>query len=302
MSADTGPTVQVVCFEEAGDCTLERIARETREGDRVVVLGPQEFAEGLRRFGMHPGVSVAVLGRTAGRFPWSAASALERSARVVTHGARAAAWAAAGATAAAAPETLPPEPVWPDGRRARVRRELGIASFEHAVLVAGDPSEWIDLSFPTRALSMAFVAGAPIRIVVSPRCARIAWMSRFVEDAASAKPFIVDERADRPWEILPALDAALVDQDGAATNPVECAGWRAPERSRPWMGGSIPVRPASPLPALWGIACGKPVFVHASVDLGAHAAHPLVVRFADDVAHLAREVHARASSASAASR
>ena len=34
----------VVSFEEAGECTLERIAREAQVGDEVMVLGPEAWA------------------------------------------------------------------------------------------------------------------------------------------------------------------------------------------------------------------------------------------------------------------
>jgi hypothetical protein len=93
-----------------------------------------------------------------------------------------------------------------------------------------------------------------------------------------------------------------------ASIPTACAGWRGHGASLVEQDALSPER-MSPLPALWALACGKPALVHESIDLGAHASHPLVTRFASDVAQLAREIHARASctharasSASAASR
>ena len=178
-------------------------------------------------------------------------------------------------------EELPPAPHWPETRRARIRHELGIAARERAVLVAGEPSEWIDLSFIARAVGMSIVGGAPLRLVVSPRVPRVAEINGFLTKATGLAPLVVDARADRPWEILPALDAAIIDRDGAVERPVECAGWRSGEWQRlAWS--------ASPLPALWALSCGVPVFVHESIDLGARAAHPLVKRFGRDVAALAR--------------
>jgi hypothetical protein len=210
---------------------------------------------------------------------------------------------------AATPASLPPAREWPEGRRARIRRELGLSPHEIGVLVAGDPSEWIDLSFATRGIAMATVSGAPVRMIVSPRSARRETMGVFLEQAAHGKPIIADERADRPWEILPAIEALVLDQDGVATNPLSCMGWRQPALLRRWMPkpwllqeGAVAPQPMSPMPALWALACGKPALVHASVDLGAHASHALVTRFDSDVAQLARELYARASSASVASR
>ena len=55
-----------------------------------------------------------------------------------------------------------------------VRRELGLAQHEFALAIVGEPSEWVDPSFAIRAASMARVAGAPIRLLASPRTPRIA--------------------------------------------------------------------------------------------------------------------------------
>jgi hypothetical protein len=193
----------------------------------------------------------------------------------------------------------------------RVRAELGMTRDECAVLVAGEPSEWLDLSFAMGAIAMARVAGRRLRPVVSPRVPRITLAARWLEGAAPAigirgtrDPIAVDTRADRPWQLLPAMDALVLDRDGMASLPIACAGWRAPR-------ACAGLDRMSSLPALWALACGVPVFAHASIDLGRHATHPEVVRFGADVAQLARELHARvahdsdhtrASSASAASR
>jgi len=358
MSCASHPAVHILCFEEAGDCTLERVAREARPGDAVAVFGPAAFVERLRGFGLKDGVVVAHSNRVAGSW-WMAhgARALEDELRAaletppgaehrrnpdaplrrIAYGPRAQ-WlsardargqfnarppfplpdpveaeaaplacvpaalpmlgAATGAPAAATSGATPDAIAWPEGRRARIRRELGILPHECAVLVAGDPSEWIDLHFATRALAMARVGGAPLRMVVSPRSARVAQMSAFLASASQSRPIVVDERADRPWELLPALEASIHDQDGVATLPLHCKGWRElAEGER-----SFAAQPMSPLPALWSLACARPAFVHGSIELGAHAAHPLVHRFGDDVAQLARGLHALASSASAASR
>lgn len=305
MSVGRAPALHVVNFEESGDCTLERIARESQPGDSVLVLGPEAFAARLRELGAKPGVEVRVAGRSFGRFRDLPVVALGSGA--VAHGLRARAVVDGvdgldgldgSIPLAGAPESLPPVQPWTGERRARVRRELGLAAHDVALALVGEPSEWIDPSFAIRAASMARVAGAPLRLVCSPRTPRIGKLGEFFEQAAQGKPVIVDARIDRPWEIFPALDAVVLDQDGAATMPPECAGWRGLREGE----RSIPAQPMSPLPALWALACGIHAFVHASVDLGAHAKHALVKRFTDDVAQLAREVHAFASSASAASR
>lgn len=272
----------VVCFEEAGECTLERVAREARAGDSVVVLGPEAWAARLRELGLSPETRVTQVGR-AGSF-WRLDGIEELSApdaRRIAHGPQAERLCGGGATRAPMPDALPPAPHWPEARRARIRRELGIAPRERALLVAGEPSEWIDLSFVARAVGMAFVGGAPLGLVVSPRVPRLAEIDAFLRRATGFRPLVVDARADTPWELLPALDGAIVDRDGAVERPVECAGWRARDwQQRSWC--------ASPLPALWALSCGVPAFVHESIDLGAHAAHPLVKRFGRNVAELAR--------------
>lgn len=293
---DRGASVgnlHVVCFEEAGECTLERIAREAQPGDRVAALGPERFARRLRALGLPESVALESVGRAAGRpfdrlpapgGPQPGAIAYGPRARALTPGAR----------MAAVPDALPVAAPWTPERRARVRRELGLSAGEFAVLVCGDPVSWIDISFASRACTMARVGGAPVRLVASPDTARIAAASEFFETTAHGRPIVVDPRADKPWELLPALDAAVLDADGVGDRPVDCAGWRR--------GPGLVPEPMSALPALWSIAFGRPAAVHASIELGAHAAHPLVGRFDDDVASFARVIHAFATSASAASR
>jgi hypothetical protein len=272
----------VVCFEEAGECTLERIAREARAGDAVLVLGPEAWVETLRAFGLSREIPVARLGRADNIWrPNQPVTDSERAGRTLCYGPGAKRLSDRQAMFAPIREELPPAPHWPEARHARIRHELGIAARERAVLVAGEPSEWIDLSLIARAVGMSIVGGAPLRLVVSPRVPRVAEINGFLTKATGLAPLVVDARADRPWEILPALDAAIIDRDGAVERPVECAGWRSGEWQRlAWS--------ASPLPALWALSCGVPVFVHESIDLGARAAHPLVKRFGRDVAALAR--------------
>ena len=296
MSGGRAPALHVVNFEESADCTLERIARESHHGDVVLVLGPEAFAARLRSFGLAPGVGIRIVGRSAGRFRKLPVVGIGSGA--LAHGLRARSAVDESMKLAGVPESLPPTSPWTSEHRARVRRALGLAAHEFALAIAGEPSDWIDPSFTIRAASMARVAGVPIRLLASPRTPRIAKLGGFFEQAALGQPIIVDERIDRPWEIFPALDAIVADQDGAATMPPECMGWRRLRDGE----RAIPAQPMSPLPALWALACGIPVFVHASIDLGAHAEHALVHRFIDDVAQLAREIQAFASSASAASR
>jgi len=316
-TATAQSALHVVCFEEAGDCALERIAREARPGDAVLALGPESLVLRLRALGLPDGVAVERCGRSGGR-TWPG---LERSiaqakvrlgtreagveapvrahgiahfiADVIAYGPRARRLVPEARPAAL--PLLPPEPAaWSAERRARVRRELGLAPSDFALLAAGDPPEWIELSFASRACAMARVGGAPVRLVVSPRAPRIAEASRFFEQAAAGKAIVVDERADRPWELLPALDGLVLDADGAATQTVACAGWRAAGTAMP--------QQMSALPALWAIACGRPACVHRGIDLGSLGDDPLIDRFDIDVAELARALHSRASSASAASR
>jgi hypothetical protein len=272
----------VVCFEEAGECTLERVVREARAGDEVMVFGPEAWSNALRNLGLAREIPIGRVARIDSE--WRLSSSWAESApaaRTVGYGAQATRLADGAAMLAGIPDGLPPRPQWPDGRRDRIRRELGIKSREQGFLVAGEPSEWIDLSFIARAVGMAKVGGAPLRLVVSPRVPRIAEIGSFLSRAAGVPPLVVDARADRPWEILPALDGAILDRDGGLERPVECAGWRSGDWQRhAWS--------MSPLPALWALSCGVPACVHESIDLGAHAEHPLVRQFGRDVAGLAR--------------
>ena len=338
--------VHAASFEESDEPTLERIARERAPDDRVLLFGPAPFAEAfarLARDGVVPVTDprgVLRVGRAAGawRMP-VAASDFCAGREVVVHGRRAEVlvrWClpangASGCVPPAAirpalpPRTLPPAPAWPEARRPRIRRELGLARDEFAILLGGEPPEWCDPSFVVRAVAMASVAGARLRLVVSPRVARLGIATLFLVDGAGARAPIVDARADRPWELLPALDAFVLDRDGLVDAPVECRGWRSrrlPGVPRDLDAGGLVGEPVSPLPALWAIATGVPAFVHRSVDLGVHAeasavGAPLhrfdrdVAAFADaliatakaggEVARDARQ-DARAANASAASR
>lgn len=323
-------TVHAVCCEEAGACTLARIVRGAADGDAVVVLGPAHFAHSLRRLGLPQSVRIERVPRATrliGAEYGALAAVLRRSgsrpfgaSRTVAYGPLAMRLIERSIGDAdplpdrphvevpgPAPE-LPPMAAWPAERRARLRRELGVAPNEVAILLSGEPSAWIDMTFATRALSMARVAGVLLRPIVSPATPRIAKLGRYFESAAQGRPFIVDERVERPWELLPACDVLILDRDGAGTVPGECDG----DRRIPPGARSIVPQAMSAEPALWALACGKQAIVHDSVDLGAHASHPLVHRFGDDIAALARVLlslapsrsghQALASSAIAASR
>lgn len=334
--------VHAASFEDSDGPTLERIAREKAPEDRVLLLGPATFAEAYARCARGEdraaGAADGVLrvGRAAGawRLPraaaeWCAGREIVahgwRAEAVVRHGlvenAPRACAAPARIRLAQVPRTLPPAPSWPDARRPRIRRELGIARDEFAVLLGGEPPEWCDPSFVVRAIAMASVAGARLRLVASPRVARLELATRFLVDAAGARPPVVDARADRPWELLPALDALVLDRDGLPDAPVDCRGWRS--RRLPGIppdldAGGLVGEPMSPLPALWALAIGVPAFVHRSIELGAHGeacggggdAGARVQRFDRDVAAFADALlataraaqDARAANASAASR
>ena len=68
MSAERASTLHVVCFEEAGECTLEHIAREAAAGDRVLLLGPEAVAMRLRELGLPASVDITRVGRVGGAF------------------------------------------------------------------------------------------------------------------------------------------------------------------------------------------------------------------------------------------
>jgi hypothetical protein len=367
--------VHVVAHEECGPSTLARIAREARAGDSVLFFGPRSEAERLRDRRLPSPLAIEVPVRAIPRVGGNWITVLP-DARVLEPGSALGSiveralsrWNAArhgvvdelrmprfyGPRARAlfsrlrpvemgrdcdapVPGEPPPAVAWSDERRTRIRRELGLAPREVALVLAGDPSEWIDGSFVARAVGMAFVSGAPLRLVFSPRMPRVAELARFLVSATSSPAPIVDARADTPWELLPALDGAIVDADGRATQPVACRGLRSAElvveldgeldeeldeelesklaakprdRHESESVSGTPREVRSAQPALWAIASGRPAFVHASIDLGALASSPGVRRFGDSVAGFAhalgafgREVQAtRATSASAASR
>ncbi len=277
----------VVCFEESGDCTLERVVREARVGDSVVVLGPQSYVEALRALGLAREIPIGRFARVGNE--WRLAlppGGAEPIGRTLCHGPQAKRLSDRTALRAPIGEDLPPRPHWPEGRRERIRRELGITAREIAVLVGCERAETVDLSFIARGVGMAVVGGAPIRLVVSPETPRWTEVDAFLRAAAGAKGVVVDARAERPWELLPALDGCILDRDGALERPDVCAGWRPPERLPRTVSDAGDA--VSPLPALWALACGVRAIVHASIDLGPRGAHPRLKRFDRDVAELAR--------------
>jgi hypothetical protein len=311
-------SVHVVSFEDCGDCTLRELARSTVSGDDVLVLGPEVFARRLVEFGLSRDVGLHRVGRCAGRWRQAEiAKALQKlgggsrgNRATVLHGcvaraSRASCDAHAGellvahpvagnefTRVAGIPEVLPELAPAPENRRARLRRELGLAPFDIAILLTNEPASWVDLGLVARAIGMAHVAlvgsGVRLRLIASPATPRVLERSRFLCDAVSAPEIILDARAERPWELLAAVDALLVDQDGLVTDPVSCAGDRCPASL-----AAGPMTP-SPRPALWGLAAERPTFVHASISLGVHESGPrasLIHRFADDVAALSRAFH-----------
>ena len=319
-------SVHVVSFEDCGDCTLREIALRAMPGDDVLVLGPEIFAKRLIELGLSRDVGLHRVGRCAGRWrqseitkalvkldgnqPRSREGSREGSRATVLHGCvqrqpcascnvdvdeRPAAHPIIGydfTRVGGIPETLPVLAPPPENRRARLRRELGLASFDIAILVANEPATWVDMGLVARAIGMAHVAlvgsGVRLRLIASPAAPRVMERSRFLSDAVGAAEIILDARAERPWELLAAVDALWVDQDGLVTDPVSCAG----DRCRASL--AVGPRMSSALPALWGLVAERPTFVHASISLGVHesGSHAsLIHRFADDVAPLSRAFH-----------
>ncbi|MFM1803704.1 MAG: hypothetical protein RL136_583 [Planctomycetota bacterium] len=302
-------TMHAVCFEEAGECTLRYIASVACAGDRIVVLGPSALAARLRAYELCEGVEVRIVPRTGPLGYLRVARACEGSAadRILTYGAVAqrtvaralglpeASLRCAGPGIVAGP--LPRVEPWPAGRRERVRRAWGVRSGESVLLIAADRPDWIDLAFVSRAITMARASGARLRLAVAPGVPRLATHERFMTAASDAEPAIVEACFVRPWDSFPAVDLVLVERDGARTHPAACAGWRM----RGPFDRALLAQPVSPLPVLWALAYDLPVAVHTSIELAGHAANGLVSTFDDDVASLARALHARASSPSAAS-
>lgn len=306
--------VHVVCFEDCGACTLREIVRVAVPGDDVVVLGPEAFARTLVEFGLSRGIGLTRVGRVAGRWRRSEVARVmanldggwQGKRSTVLYGRAILDARIAGdevTKLARLPEVLPVIPSVPEGRRSRIRRELCLAPKDVAILVANEPANCVDLGLIARAVGMAHVAlvglGVRLRMITSPATPRVFERACFLRDAVGAPDIIVDVRAERPWELLCAVDAVLIDQDGLASDPVGCAGDRCRETVA--LGPSMP----SPLPALWSLAAELPTFVHTSIALGVHESGPrapLIHRFTDDVAALSRTLYEFARSRSAASR
>ncbi len=307
-------TVHVVCFEDCGACTLREIVRVAVLGDDVVVLGPEAFARTLVELGLSREIGLTRVGRVAGRWRRSEVARVvskldggwQGKRTTVLYGRAILDARIAGdevTKLARLPAELPVIPPVPEGRRSRIRRELCLAPQDVAILVANEPANCVDLGLVARAVGMAHVAlvghGVRLRLIASPETPRVFERACFLRDAVGAPDIVVDPRVARPWELLCAVDAVLIDQDGLASDPVSCAGDRCRETIA--LGPTMP----SPLPALWSLAAELPTFVHTSIALGVHDSGPragLVHRFGDDVAALSRALYDFARSRSAASR
>ena len=314
---DQPAALHVVALEEAGPCTLRALAQSARAGDSVLVLGARRGVDALREYGLARTVACENVLRVGGSWRLcvrAIAAAAKGFNRITAYGVRAqqimhragCLHCARGHLDASAHVSARC-----DDNRASLRRALGIAAHEAAVLVVAEPAAWTDLRFIAHGASMAYVGGARIRLIVSPNVPALAEAGSWMTRAAGELALHADERAEEPWQLLDAIDGIIMDRDGGVEAPVRCIGDRTrhPFDAR-W---KLSLGTPSPLPALVALGAGIPALVHSDIDLGAHSTSPLVTRFDRNIAALARAFAAVAqrvphahtlqpSSASAASR
>lgn len=307
----------VVAAEESGPSLWRSIAAVLAPDDALLVLGPEWCLERIIAYGLSREIHCHRLASVGGSW-WLAAqlrpgmSAMWSGMhRVVAGGARAQRIMRSlgcmecevevpRAAVSVAPISVASRLVT-DGssRGARIRREFGVADHERLVLLGGEPAEWTDARFVARAVGMAIVGGARLRMVVSPALPDIAAISSWIVHATGAAPMILDARAEEPWELHCAIDAMVIDCDGVGTAPIRCAGTRRNHPLDARWGLSDELGFVSPVSALDALAAGIPVIAHTTIELPAEHAQsavseslPRITRFNSDIAELCRALAA----------
>lgn len=129
-------------------------------------------------------------------------------------------WREAGVARMEAVRIDPPVELTPtegDATAARLRQRLhwGISGEgTRVVVLLSDEPERIDAMSAILGVGLAWETGRDLRLVISPRAGQLQRALRVTEDAGRRERVIVDEAADRPWQLGQAVDAALVLGDG----------------------------------------------------------------------------------------
>jgi len=100
------------------------------------------------------------------------------------------------------------------GRRAEIRRSWGIEDETVTVVgFMGAPEGWMDAGRAAHIVVLAALAGGwggRMKLIAGPGCVRLGAGVRMMDALLRQGAMVVDERMQRPWEIVPGLDAALV--------------------------------------------------------------------------------------------
>lgn len=109
----------------------------------------------------------------------------------------------------------------------RVRKRVGWGVTRpqtRLVALLSDRSERIEAMSAAMGVGLAWETGRDLRLLISPRAGQLPRAMRVIADARRTDRVIVDEAADRPWEIAHAADAAIVLGDGLSLAWATAAG------------------------------------------------------------------------------
>lgn len=137
--------------------------------------------------------------------------------------------------------------------RDRWQREEAVGRDEFVLGLLGEPSECFDARQAMHVGARTGLSSRRIRMVMSGRALGRPQQQQFLRQLDLDQVVVQDEGAQRPWEILEGLDAALM---------------LAPAPSRRCRGQSL-----SSLPALWAAAAKVPVIAEATAPLDGLVEH-----------------------------
>ena len=125
--------------------------------------------------------------------------------------------------------------------REAIRAPLKVDDDTLLVAALADPPGAVEALDALMAVGLAREAGRLVLVVISPNARRVGRAQRLVESLSRGRRMIVDERIDRPWELLGGCDAALVIRAG--------------------------------LSAAWAMAAGLPIVAPATPEIGDQLTH-----------------------------
>ncbi|MDI9404163.1 MAG: hypothetical protein QM516_09850, partial [Limnohabitans sp.] len=281
----------------------------------VLIFGPTAWASQVRAAGLAPDLEVATIASVGGSWWLAARLAFRASAAIrasevspVFYGPRARAVFQAFRSAEAArvcvdaSVSLASNPFATfslnRARRDRLRRAWGVGQQDIVVHLLMEPITWMDARFVARAIGMAAVGGARLRLLASPKIPRIHAISSWLVGATGMPPVLLHHEAEDLALVADAVDAVVVESDGLATDPAITAGARSHHPLDALIGLDETVGYPSIFPALEAARSGIPLLVHRSYELrddrsqtGALNDHGLnprtpIMYFDDDVAEL----------------